>query len=72
MALIGISIDVVIATLLSFRIEYLIANFIGIFSFLFGSIKEKNAEIVVADADFEHDYSRIKDVFKLLEKKRFC
>lgn len=35
------------------------------------SIKEKNAEIVVADADFEHDYSRIKDVFKLLEKNDF-
>ena len=35
------------------------------------SIKEKNAEIVVADADFEHDYSRIKDVFKLLDKNDF-
>jgi dolichol-phosphate mannosyltransferase len=35
------------------------------------SIRDKNARVVVADADFEHDYSRINDVFNLLNKNDF-
>jgi dolichol-phosphate mannosyltransferase len=35
------------------------------------SIKAKDANVVVADADFEHDYGRIKDVFNLLDKNDF-
>ncbi|MCL4396844.1 glycosyltransferase [Candidatus Parvarchaeota archaeon] len=35
------------------------------------SIKENDAKVVVADADFEHDYGRIKDVFNLLDKNDF-
>ncbi|MCL4375961.1 glycosyltransferase [Candidatus Parvarchaeota archaeon] len=35
------------------------------------SIKEKDAKVVVADADFEHDYSRIGDIFNLLDKNDF-
>ncbi|MEM3191931.1 MAG: glycosyltransferase [Candidatus Micrarchaeaceae archaeon] len=35
------------------------------------SIREKDAAIVVADADFEHDYNRIKDVFDLLRENDF-
>lgn len=35
------------------------------------SIKEKDSNVAVADADFEHDYSRIKDIFKLLQKNDF-
>lgn len=35
------------------------------------SIKEKDARIVVTDADFEHDHSRIKDAFKALKNVDF-
>ena len=35
------------------------------------SIKDKNAKVVVTDADFEHDYSKIPDFFKLLYKYDF-
>jgi len=35
------------------------------------SIKEDNANIVVADADFEHDYNSIDKIFKLLKNYDF-
>ncbi len=35
------------------------------------SIKEKDAGVVVTDADFEHDHSRIGDIFKALKTKDF-
>ena len=35
------------------------------------SINEEDATVVVADADFEHDYGRIGDIFRLLERNDF-
>jgi dolichol-phosphate mannosyltransferase len=35
------------------------------------SIRSKNAKVVVTDADFEHDHSRIPEIFRLLDKSDF-
>ncbi|MGC8516735.1 MAG: glycosyltransferase [Candidatus Acidifodinimicrobium sp.] len=35
------------------------------------SIKDRDAKIVVTDADFEHDYSRIPDFFRMLDDYDF-